>query len=302
MSKKLRYTLEAGAMYVTFGLFRMLPVTVASALGGRIARFIGPKLAVSRKALRNIEQAFPDQPPETYMHILNGMWDNLGRVYAEYPHLETIARHRTHIQGIENIDKIKKDATPLIFFSAHMANWEIAAPAFYCQTGLKGGLIYRPPNNPTADYLLRKARSLNGVLNMIPKSERGVRQMVQMLREKKYLGILIDQKFNKGIAAPFFGRPAMTSPAFVELAQKYNAALFPVQINRLNNVQFEIIVHPPLETAERPVAEVVTDAHVMLEQWITERPAQWLWLHRRWDSRELQESTQKEEDRGHETV
>ena len=101
---------------------------------------------------------------------------------------------------------------------------------------------------------------------------------------------LIDQKYNEGVAVPFFGKPAMTNPAFVIMARKYNYPLIPIQIIRENGANFRIIIHEELKAPkDRPVEEVIAQAHGLLEDWIAKRPAQWLWLHRRWESLKLEE-------------
>ena len=106
--------------------------------------------------------------------------------------------------------------------------------------------------------------------------------MVETLRDGGALGILIDQKYNEGLAIPFFGRPAMTSPAFVQMAQKTNCPLIPVRGERLPGAHFRVTIYPPLNITEQGVEDAIAQAHMLLEEWISERPGQWLWLHRRW--------------------
>jgi len=51
--------LEAWGAAVLFGMFKFLPLDCASALGGALARGIGPFLGVSKHARRNISRALP---------------------------------------------------------------------------------------------------------------------------------------------------------------------------------------------------------------------------------------------------
>ena len=73
-----------------FGGFKVLPLDCASALGGALARRIGPFLGVSKHARRNISRAFPELSETEIARVVAGMWDNLGRLAAEYPHLRNI--------------------------------------------------------------------------------------------------------------------------------------------------------------------------------------------------------------------
>jgi hypothetical protein len=65
-----------------------LPLDAASALGGFLGRSIGRHLGVSRQALRNLRLAMPEIGAVEGWRVIRGMWDNLGRVIAEYPHLD----------------------------------------------------------------------------------------------------------------------------------------------------------------------------------------------------------------------
>jgi KDO2-lipid IV(A) lauroyltransferase len=287
--KKVRYALEFALLSLLFVFFRALPPARASALGGWIGRSVGPRLAASRKALANLRAALPGLSPAREREIIAGMWDNLGRLIAEYPHLKTLARDATAIEGLEILQTLRDDSRAGLLFGGHLANWEIVGPALLFQVGLPIGLIYRAPNNPGAAGLLDRARSLNGTLKTFPKSPTGTRQFFRHLREGGHAGILIDQKYNEGVEALFFGRPAMTSPAFVHLCQKFSAPLVPFQIIRTGGARFRLIVHPPLPVADEngdplPVEHVIAQAHALLEGWIRQYPDQWLWLHRRWKS------------------
>ncbi len=272
--KKVRYAIEALLVTVLLSLFRILPPETASAIGGAIGRAIGPRLAVNRRALKHLKLALPgaDHPA-----AIREMWDNLGRVFAEYPHLERIAKERTEFIGREHFDTTK---IPSILIAGHLANWEIAATTFFVH-GTTMDLIYRAPNNPWVDTKLKVMRSLNGKISTHPKSTRGMRQVVDGLKNNHNLGVLIDQKYNQGVAAQFFGRTAMTSPAFVQLAQKYGCPVYPVRVERLPDCRFRVTVHKPLDTG-KTTDQLIAEAHALLEQWITERPGQWIWLHRRW--------------------
>src|SRR4029077_1458947 len=100
--------LEAWGAALLFGVFELLPLDCASALGGALARRIGPFLGVSKHARRNISRAFPELSETEIERVVAGMWDNLGRVAAEYPHLSKIrvfeAGGRVETRGFEHVD------------------------------------------------------------------------------------------------------------------------------------------------------------------------------------------------------
>lgn len=286
--KKNRYVFEYLGVLALFCLFRALPLDAASALGGWIGRHVGSRLAASRKALANLRMAIPGRDEFFYRHTIAGMWDNLGRIVAEYPHLARIGRERVEIANSWILEDMKTDGKPGILFGGHIGNWEICG-AFRFQHDFAPDLIYRAPNNPGVGRLLDRCRSLDRAFRTIPKSRAGSRRMIESLREGRHLAILIDQKFNLGLAVPLFGRPAMTSPSFIQLAQRFDCPLVPMRFERLGGAHFRITLFPPIEMKKKnggakSVHELISEAHGLLESWILERPEQWLWLHRRWDS------------------
>lgn len=269
-----------------YGFFRILPYTWASGLGGRLGRTIGPKLGVSRRALANIAIAFPDMPEEERERVLRGMWDNLGRVLAEYPHLRRMKPEIMELVGGEHVERARAQGKGVVFFTGHVGNWEMI-PAGAVWMGVDDlNIVYREPNNPWIEGLLRHARS-SGATGHIPKSKTSAREIVGVIRRGESLGILTDQRLKEGIEAPFFGRPAMTPPVVAQLALKFGAPLLPARVERIDKTRFRLTVSPPLKVentgdGKADTLRVMTEVNGILEDWIRDRPEQWLWLHRRW--------------------
>ncbi len=216
------------------------------------------------------------------------MWDNLGRVAAEYPHLREIrvfepgGRVETH--GIEHIDRAVAVGRQMIIFSGHIANWEIAMLAAV-QYGISVAQIYRAANNPLVDRMITRFRGNAGEL--IPKGAVAARRAIAALRHGAHLTMLADQKMNDGIPVPFFGRPAMTAPALASLALRFDCDLLPARVERLAGARFRLTVFPPLSLPRSgdhhaDVAALMTRVNETLEAWVRESPEQWFWLHRRW--------------------
>lgn len=282
--KRLRYALEAAVLYAFYGLFAVLPVDAASNLGGWIGRTVGPRLAATRKARRNLERALPDAD---HAQILTGMWDNLGRTIGEFPHLEKIcdpASGRVELVYGEHVAGLIDAKKPGLFFSAHLANWEV--PAFTLRhVGIKLPPVYRAPNNPWTDRLLLRARHSE---IRFAKGAAGARGILKHLSAGKHLGMLIDQKMNDGIAVPFFGRDAMTAPALAQFALKFQRPIVPARCERLGGCRFRVTLHAPIPLPEKggdrhaQVLAMMTEINRILQGWVTERPQDWLWLHRRW--------------------
>ena len=289
MAKKLPRTLahplEAAGAVLLFGVFRMLPVDVASAIGGFIGRTLGPRTAISRRADRNLKRAMPELGAADRARIVRGMWDNLGRVLAEYPHIPKIVSERVELVGVENADVMRGAGKSGILFSGHLANWEL-----FALTARKYDFpyvqVYRAPNNPLIDRMMRKVRRLDDDA-ILPKGAAGARKALEVLKRGGRLGMLVDQKMNDGISVPFFGIEAMTAPAVAQLGLRFNCPVLPARIERLGGCRFRVTAYPSMQfhdsgDRKADLLAAMTRINAMLEGWIRERPEQWLWLHRRW--------------------
>ena len=271
-----------------FGAFGLLPLDWASAIGGALARTIGPRLAISKRARLNIRRALPELADHEIAKTIAQMWDNLGRVAAEYPHLRQIrvfepgGRVETH--GFEHMDRAVAAGRRMIIFSGHIANWEIGMLAAV-QYGAEVAQIYRAANNPLIDRMITRFRSIGGEL--IPKGSVAARRAIAVLRRGAHVTMLADQKLNDGIPVPFFGRPAMTASALAALALRFDCDVLPARVERLGGARFRLTVFPPLplpRTGDHhaDVASLMTRVNQTLEGWIRDRPQEWFWVHRRW--------------------
>ncbi|HWB48285.1 MAG TPA: lauroyl acyltransferase [Stellaceae bacterium] len=282
------YRLEAWLTAAGIKLLRLLPLDWASALGGALARAIGPRLGVSKRARLNLRAAMPELSDAQIDVVIRGMWDNLGRVAFEYPHLTKIAvfapAGRVEVHGWNHIVRAVEAKRSIVFVAAHLGNWEIA-PLSAGQYGLDVAFIYRAANNPLVDAMLARLRGVYGEL--IPKGAAASRRAMAMLRRGGHVGLLVDQKLNNGIAVPFFGRLAMTAPLPALLGLHFACDVLPARVERLHGAHFRLTVHPPLplpKSSDRAadVLALMTEINRLIEAWIRERPEQWFWLHRRW--------------------
>ena len=282
------YRIEAWFATLAFSGFGLLPLDRASALGAAIARRIGPRLGVTKRARLNLRLAMPELGDAEVEAIVIGMWDNLGRVAAEYAHLREIEVFapggRVETSGLEHLDASLAAGRRVVLFSGHLGNWEIAALAGG-QYGLDIAQIYRAANNPLVDRLVGRLRGAQGEL--IPKGAVASRRAAAALRRGGHLSLLIDQKMNDGIAVPFFGRDAMTAPALALFALHYDCVVLPVRVERTGGAHFRLTVYPALPLPrsgdrDADVRALMTEVNRILEGWIRERPEQWFWVHRRW--------------------
>lgn len=269
-----------------FILLKLIPLDAASDIGGWLGRTLGPRLPFTKRAEKNLQIAFPDMAEEEKQRIIVAMWDNLGRTFAEFPHLDTKEMtSRIEVKGTDIVDAFLASGRPGIFFSGHFANWEII-PKTAADYGISLQLVYRPANNPYVDALIQRMRGPTHS-GLIAKGRRTGMAILQSLKEGKHIGMLVDQKMNQGIAVPFFGHNVMTSPVVATFALRRDAVALPVWVERLKGCRFVLHVYPVLEFTpsgdrEKDIYDATAHINALFESWIRRDPKQWFWLHRRW--------------------
>ena len=305
--------LEAAPIWAALGLFKILPRRAAAAFGAAMARAIGPWLPMTRAARRNLELCFPEKSAAERAALVRAMWDNLGRIAGEFTHRRalwdksllaaaerygadrlraaalagervTLDAERIQIVGAEQFRMLLDVQRPALLFTAHMGNWEVM-PWTAARMGLKLAVIYRRPNNPMIARLIEGRRG--GLVEFLPKGMQGAFGAARVMESAGRLAMLVDVKENKGVALPFFGRPAMTGTALATLALRYNALVVGVYTERLGPHRARITLERPLQVArtgdeDADVKAIMSAINARVEAWVRERPDQWLWLHKRW--------------------
>jgi KDO2-lipid IV(A) lauroyltransferase len=261
----------------------------------RVTKTIGPRLREHRIGRANLTAAFPEKSPEEIEQILMGVWDNLGRVGAEFAHIDHVwdydrahpERSRIELpkRTIEIYDRIRDDGKPALIFAAHLANWELpalAAPAH----GLDAAILYRRPNIASADRIIQEMRQVN-MGTLIPAGRDAPLRLGQALRDGKHVAMLIDQYLTGGVEVTFFGRKTRANPTLARLLRQVECPIHGVRVIRLPNFRFRAELTeeiPPVRDAEGKIDIQGTTQAVtsVVEGWVREHPEQWLWLHRRW--------------------
>ena len=287
--KTIRYIFEGVLLTIIFYFFQALPFFMTSFIGGIILRFTGPLLPAHQLAKEQIMKALPDLKSKEVDQTLISMWWHLGRVAGEYPKLPKIRNPYSSkfidIVGDQNISSAISDKNGAIFLSGHIGNWELIGNVL-ADYGANLGAVYRAPNNPIVKTIINNIRKKT-ITSMFPKGSSGAKGLIKHLKSHGQVCMLIDQRMNDGIAVPFFGKDAMTAPALAELALKYHCSVWPIRVERLKGVKYRITVYPQIKIKtsgnhKEDVKKIMQNANHILEEWIAERPDQWLWPHRRW--------------------
>jgi len=274
-------------------LIRLVPLKTASKAFERFARWLGPKIWRHRIVMDNLAIAFPEKSIEEREQLASDNWAQMARSLLEYIYLDEIfdldedrtESDRIEIKNAEHFIKLRDDGLPAILFTGHIANFELL-PLVSARFGLEIQSMYRRPNNPHAASQVAEARKEYGK-NLVASGAGASFQLMSALERGDHVGLLVDQKFRRGIMVPFFGKDAPTNPLLAKLARRYDCPVHGARSIRLPNGRFRLeitdeLVLPRDENGDvdiRGTTELVTK---VVEGWVREHPEQWLWMHRRW--------------------
>ncbi|MBN8965717.1 MAG: lipid A biosynthesis lauroyl acyltransferase [Rhizobiales bacterium] len=274
---------------------RLLPPDAMSNFAGGVMRTIGPWLAEHRIGRANLVAAFPEKPADEIERILRGAWENLGRVGAEFAHIDRLWDYDPATPGHGRIMasdeseritlRLRDDGKPALIFAAHLANWEMAAVGA-TKYGLDATVLYRRPNlKAVSDEVIALRSGCMGTL--VPTTMDAPVKLAEALERGSHVAMLVDQYYGRGVPVTFFGRRTRANPLIARLARNIDCPIHGIRVVRYPNNRFQLRLTEAIDAprdAEGKVdvertMQVITD---VIEGWVREHPEQWLWLHRRW--------------------
>ena len=288
--KSIKYFFEFFLVINFFFIFKIIGLKNSSNLSCFIFKVIGPLLRNKNKIKSNIQIALPNIKKNKEKEIINKMWCNYGRVFAEYMHLKKLRDNNfkyIKINNVNRLEELRKKNKPILFFSGHFANFELLAMIIE-EKKFQVSAIYRPLNNfflnPLMEYLRKKYLCNDQIPKSIPgKGKEGTRILIDKIKNKKNIAIMIDQKVSQGIKCKLFAKDALTTNIPAQLALKHGYLLQPLKIKRYNQINFEIDVCDTLEVNTNDNQYLITrKINQILEKMILDNPDQWIWTHDRW--------------------
>ena len=287
-AQDLLWRLEAAAFDAFAWVARRLPVDLVSDFGAWLGGALGPLTGVDRTAERNLRIAFPDLAEAEIARLKALQWREAGRFFTEFPILDRIAGDPSRVEVVhgERLAALAQGGGPAVLISGHFSNFEVMAAAIV-QAGVRCQITYRAANNPYVDRIIRESRARYGVTLFAPKGAEGAREMMRAFGRGESVALLNDQKFNGGVAAPFFGVTAHTAPGPSTFALKFGLPILPMSVQRIRKARFRVIVHEPIlldDTGDRnaDIAAGVRRINAFMEARVRERPHEWFWVHKRW--------------------
>ena len=283
---KIKYFFQFILIMILFFIFKILGAKISSFLGGKLFELIGPVFRSNKIINKNIKRAFPDIDQKKLNKIKSSMWNNYGRVFAEYIFMKNFRNGNLSeniiIDGIEVLQKIKNDNQKVIFISGHFSNFELMAMQID-KFELKVAAIYRPLNNFFLNRIMERIRKKYICKNQIKKGMGGLKELIKLNKDNFSTALMIDQRVSQGIKSNFFDTEAFTTTIPAQLTKKFNIPIVPIFIERQQSLKFKMKVYEPIHFSDNETMESITlQLNKILEEMILENPDHWIWTHNRW--------------------
>ena len=283
--RKFFYLIEFILIKLFFFILIIIGYKNGSNLGDFIGRLFGPIFRSKKLIENNLEQSgIVDK--KNYSKITRKIYGNYGRILAEYPFLKAFRNNQLNkfieIDGLENLNKIKKEKKRVVFISGHFNNFELMALQIE-KAGINLCAIYRPLNNLFLNKTMEEIRENFICKNQIKKGRSGTRQIIENLKKGNSVALMIDQRVREGMKINFFGKPASTTTIPAQLVKKYKCDLVPIYIERRRNNYFKMFVSEPIKIGNnKSIKEITEHLNKILEKMILKNVDQWIWTHDRW--------------------
>jgi len=289
--KVIKYFLEFISVISLLCIFKIIGLKNASNLGSLLGKIFGPLFRSKNIIKKNIKIGLGSVNEKKSEAIINGMWSNIGRTFAEYVFLKDFKFNKTNfghmrINGTNYLEEIKKSNKPVIFFSGHFANFELMAMELN-KFAIKTAAIYRPLNNFFLNPIMEYLRMKYICPNQIPKGRSGTREVINKVKDSYSIALMVDQRVGQGAKINFFNQPAQTTTIPAQLALKYNCKLVPISLERKEGANFEMTIYEPYKIKktgndEDDIKDITIKINQTLEKMIIKNPSQWIWSHNRW--------------------
>ena len=283
---KIKYFFQFLIIIILFSLFKILGIKISSYIGGKLFEFIGPFFRSKELINKNIRRAFPKIDQDTLTSINSSMWNNYGRVFAEYMFIKDYRNNNLKdniiIEGDEILKDLKEKNKKVIFISGHFSNFELMAMQIE-KFGIKLAAIYRPLNNIFLNSIMERIRKKYICKNQIRKGIGGLKELMKLNKNGYSTALMIDQRVSEGSRINFFNEKAFTTTIPAQLIKRFNISVVPIFIERFDSIKFKMTVNTPIDFAEEDSIDDITEnLNGIIEKMIIKNPNNWIWSHNRW--------------------
>ncbi len=285
--KQIKYLIEFIIIIFFFIIIKLFGLKISQFIFSLIFKNIGPLFRAKKISFDNLSLAFPNMDKSKKGKIINNMWSNYGKIFAEYMFIKKFRENpkfskKIIIENQEELEKIKSQKKPVIFISGHFNNFELMAMHIE-KSNIDVAAVYRPLNNKLLNPIMEKIRKKYICKKQIEKGISGTKELLKEFKKGTSIALMIDQRVSEGIKSDFFGKKALTTTIPAQFVKKFNASVVPIYIERLNNDTFKLKIFESVKFSNEETLDSITlKLNEILERMIMSNPDQWIWTHNRW--------------------
>ncbi len=285
--KQIKYLFQFIIVSLFFLIFKILGLKISKIISSFIFKKIGPLFRSRIISDANLKKVFNKLDSSQRKKIINNMWANYGKIFAEYMFMDKFRNspkfhNKIIIENQEELNKVKSQSKPVIFISGHFNNFELMAMHIE-KSGINLAAIYRPLNNKFLNPLMESIRKKYICKKQIKKGISGTKKLLEEYKKGSSIALMIDQRVSEGIKCDFFGYNALTTTIPAQFIKKFNIPVIPVYIERLHDEKFKLEISKSIQfSKENSLEEITLKLNKILEQMIIRNPDQWIWTHNRW--------------------
>ena len=288
MIKIIKYFFQALIIYFFFIFIKVIGLKLSRKFFSYLFNKIGPLIKSNHIINENLNKFIGPYNDDKKISIKQQMWSNYGKTFVEYLFLKKFRKTNIHItiDREDILQKIAKNNKPVIFVSAHLANFELMSMEL-TKRNIKLATIYRPLNNFFLNPFMEHVRRTYVCRNQIKKGIAGVKDSINYIKSNFSVALMVDQRVSEGKRLPFFEHSALTTTLPAQLAIKYELDIVPIYISRNEKDDFEMKIYEPIVVSkknnlEMNRLELTIKVNKIIEQMISKDPGQWIWTHNRW--------------------
>jgi KDO2-lipid IV(A) lauroyltransferase len=275
-------------IYPLFYLFSLLPwrlmYFISDAIYGLVYYILGYRKDV---VMKNLMIAFPEKTDTERTRIAKDFYHNLIDTFIEVIKLISISEKELTKRFSSNLaiaDAFYDKGVNLQFHTGHFFSWEFINLGYSRFGKFPFVGVYMPVSNKVIDKIMRGIRSRYGTI--LVSAANFKTKFLESVPERYALGLAADQNPGKPESAywvPFFNRltPFLKGPE--KGAKANNTPIIFADFHKVKRgyyeLHFEVITDSPRNFEDGQLTKIFAS---YVEKTIRQRPANYLWSHRRW--------------------
>lgn len=246
---------------------------------------------------QNLRNAFPEKSDKERYRIKVDFYHFFADLIVECIKMRSIsstqAKKRWDLSNVQELERYFKQKQSILLVTGHYGNWEWG---IHCLSlmGLHPPLVvYKPLNDPVFEGILNLMRSRFGA-EMV-STKRVLRKMISMKSITHSTIFLADQTPAYGesnLYIDFLNQETLVYKGIERIAKLTGYPIVFCHIDRPKrgyySCRFDTIVEYPKAYEDNKITYLYNN---FLESIIREKPALWLWSHKRWKHKRAHESS-----------